>query len=188
MTPTQVILMVVAILAVAAVAVFAMKTRRTQRLRERFGPEYSRAIEESGSPTKGEARLAQLEKKVERYKIRALSTAEQDRFVESWRQVQARFVDDPNGSLQEADRLVSDVMSTRGYPMADFEEQASDLTVHHARVVEHYRAGHEIAVRQKQGHATTEELRQAMIHYRQLFDELIEGRQRVPAGSKVATA
>jgi len=169
----QAILIVVTVIAVAAAIFFAVKAQRTRRLRERFGPEYGRAVEESGSTARGEQRLANLEKRVARYNIRPLTLAERERFDEEWHGVQARFVDEPQVALQAGDRLVNEVMTTRGYPMADFEEQAADISVHHAAVVEHYRAGHEIALRQAAGQSGTEDLRQAMIHYRKLFDELV---------------
>jgi hypothetical protein len=170
MNPTQVILLVVAVLAVGAAIFFALKAQRTQRLRSRFGPEYNRAIEEAGA-MRGEQRLANLEKRVEKYNIHPLAAPDRDRFVSSWRAVQARFVDDPKAALQDGDRLLGEVMAARGYPMADFEQQAADLSVNHGAVVENYRAGHGIAVRQSE--ASTEDLRQAMVHYRKLFDDLV---------------
>lgn len=173
LNPMQAILIVVVVLAVAAAIFFALRAQRTRRLQERFGPEYERAIEESGSAMRGEQRLANLEKRVAHYNIRPLTLAERERFGEAWRTVQAKFVDEPQAALQQGDRLVNEVMATRGYPMANFDEQAADLSVHHAVVVEPYRAGHEIAIRQADGQASTEDLRQAMIHYRKLFDELV---------------
>ena len=182
----QAALIVVTVIAVAAAIFFALKAQRTQRLRERFGPEYGRAVEESGSAAKGERKLAELEQRVARYKIRALTTAERERYDAAWHAVQAKFVDAPQAALQEGDLLLNEVMTTRGYPMADFDQQAADLSVHHATVVEHYRAGHDLTVRQAKGHASTEDLRQAMIHYRQLFDELVN--QPEVARTKAARA
>jgi hypothetical protein len=104
--------------------------------------------------------------------------------MESWHRVQARFVDEPRGAVTEADQLLGDVMSTRGYPVSDFEQRSADMSVDHARVVENYRAAHEIALRHAQGQASTEDLRQAMIHYRTLFDELVNEPEM--AGAKAA--
>jgi hypothetical protein len=173
MTNTQVILFIVAIAVVAAITLIWLKTQRSRRLQTKFGPEYERAVQESGSAARGEDRLAKLEKRVDRFKIHSLAAAERGRFVEEWRTVQARFVDDPKGALGEADRVLGEVMTARGYPVTDFEQQSADLSVNHALVVEHYRAGHAIALRHAQGRASTEDLRQAMIHYRKLFNDLV---------------
>jgi hypothetical protein len=173
MTNTQVILLIVAIAAIAAMTLIFLKTQRSRRLRARFGPEYGRAVRESGGAVRGEERLTKLEKRVERYHIQPLAPSDRVRFVEAWRLVQSRFVDDPKGALGEADRLLGEVMGVRGYPVADFDQQAADLSVNHPFVVEHYRAGHDIAVRHSRGEASTEDLRQAMIHYRKLFDDLV---------------
>ncbi|HEY6442883.1 MAG TPA: hypothetical protein VIY66_06035 [Candidatus Acidoferrales bacterium] len=164
---------IVAIIIVAAIATLIFLRSRTKRLQTRFGPEYNRTVEETGNRYKAEAKLQQLEKRVERYPIRPLSVAERDRFQQSWRAVQAEFVDDPIRALTEADQILAEAMSACGYPMSDFEQRAQEISVDHAIVVEHYRSGHDIVVRQSEGKATTEELRQAMIHYRALFDELM---------------
>jgi hypothetical protein len=183
MTQNQVIAIIVAVLAVVAVVVFYLKTQRSRRLRERFGPEYDRAVSEAGS-IRAESRLEKLERRVNKYNIRALEPSARDRYVQEWRLVQARFVDDPNNAVGAADRLLGEVMAARGYPVADFEQQADDLSVNHPLVIEHYRAGHTIAVRHAQGHATTEELRQALIHYRALFDELVDERTRAAVATR----
>ena len=173
LTNVQLIGIVVAVVVVVAVVLILASTRKTRRLRTRFGPEYSRAVQESGSAARGEERLAKLEQRVERFKIHALSPSDQSRFLESWRLVQAKFVDAPEVAVAEGDQLVREVMTARGYPVVDFDQQAADLSVNHPLVVEHYRDGHAIAVRHAQGKANTEDLRQAMIHYRQLFDDLV---------------
>jgi len=173
-TTAVVLIVVVAIIAIAVIGFALFRIRQSQRLRERFGPEYGRAVEESGSRFRAEERLAKLEQRVERFHIHPLSAAARTQYVETWRVIQARFVDNPQQALADADQLIRDVMSNRGYPVADFDRQAADLSVHHPYVVEHYRAGHEIAVRQARGHGSTEDLRQAMIHYRKLFAELVE--------------
>jgi hypothetical protein len=173
LTNVQLIGIVVAVVVVVAVVLILASTRKTRRLRTRFGPEYSRAVQESGSAARGEERLAKLEQRVERFKIHALSPLDQSRFVGAWRLVQAKFVDAPEVAVAEGDQLVREVMTARGYPVVDFDQQAADLSVNHPLVVEHYRDGHAIAVRHAQGKANTEDLRQAMIHYRQLFDDLV---------------
>jgi len=178
MTQNQSIAIIVAVLAVVAVVLFYLRTQKSRRLRERFGPEYERAVSEAGS-ARGEAKLEKLEKRVKRYDIHPLEAAARDRYIEQWRLVQAKFVDDPNATVDEADRLLGEVMAARGYPAADFEQQAADLSVNHALVIEHYRAGHAIAVRHARGQASTEDLRQALVNYRALFQELVDESARV---------
>jgi hypothetical protein len=170
-----VIIVAVAVLLVAGIAIFvAIRKRETERLRTQFGgAEYDRAVKEGGSRQKAEAVLDRRADRVESFHIQPLGPGDRARFVESWRGVQARFVDGPGGALTEADQLLCDVMSTRGYPISEFEQRAADISVDHPLVLEHYRSAHEIAVRQTQGQASTEDLRQAMIHYRTLFEELV---------------
>jgi hypothetical protein len=172
-TQTVVVLVVVAVAIVVACALL-LKARKSQRLRSRFGPEYGRTVQQTGSRTQAEAKLERLEKRVERYHLRPLSPEARVNFIEEWRKVQARFVDDPRAALTEADRLIEKIMGARGYPTAEFEMRAADISVDHPGVVEHYRAGHEIALRHAQGRANTEDMRLAMIHYRTLFDDLAE--------------
>jgi hypothetical protein len=165
------VLIGIAILGIAAL--IFLRKHRTEGLRSRFGPEYARALQESGDRRQAEASLEERKKRVERFHLRVLASGDRARFMESWRRVQARFVDEPRGAVTEADQLLGDVMSTRGYPVSDFEQRTADMSVDHPRVVENYRAAHEIALRHAQGQASTEDLRQAMIHYRTLFDELV---------------
>jgi hypothetical protein len=151
-----------------------LRKRRTGRLRTQFGgAEYDRAVKEDGSRRHAEAGLKERTQRVESLNIRPLASGDRARFVDSWRRVQLRFVDGPGGAVTEADQLVRDVMTTRGYPVTDFEQQAADISVDHPLVMEKYRLAHAIAVRQTQGQANTEDLRQAMIHYRTLFEELL---------------
>jgi hypothetical protein len=173
MTNTQVILLIVAVALVIGVILVLLRVQKSRRLRARFGPEYQRAVQESGSPIRGEERLTKLEQRVERFKIHELTASDRARFTEAWRLIQAKFVDDPKIALVDGDRLIGEVMTARGYPVVDFGQQAADLSVNHPFVVEHYRAGHEITQRHSQGRASTEDLRQAMIHYRSLFDDLV---------------
>lgn len=173
-TMTLVIIIGVILIGIVGIAsAMFLRKNKTQRLQTRFGPEYTRAIEESGGRRKAEAGLEQREKRVEGFAIRPLAASDRERYVASWRTVQAEFVDDPQKSVTQADQLLGDVMSTRGYSVSDFEQRSADISVDHPLVVENYRAAHEITVRHASGHASTEDLRQAMIHYRTLFDELV---------------
>ena len=183
MTQNQVIAIIVAVFVAAVVVLLYLKTQKSRRLRERFGPEYNRAVNEVGS-TRAESRLEKLEKRVGNYNIHPLEPATRDRYVQQWRVVQAKFVDDPDDAIGAADRLLGEVMTARGYPVADFEQQAADLSVNHPLVIEHYRAGHSIAARHTQRQASTEDLRQALIHYRALFDELVEPEQRTAVAAR----
>jgi hypothetical protein len=168
----SVIVIVIAIVATAAI-VFGRK-RRSKKLRSRFGDaEYDRALQQGDSRRHAEVGLNKRTDRVESFHIRVLGPGDRARFVESWSSVQARFVDSPGGAVAEADQLLGDVMSTRGYPVSDFEQRAADISVDHPLVVEKYRLAHGIAVHQTNGQASTEDLRQAMIHYRTLFDELV---------------
>src|SRR5450759_1964329 len=161
---------------VAGVTAFLWhRKRRTERLRTQFGgAEYARAVEKGGTRRHGEAGLEERRQRVEAFHVRPLAAGDRARFVESWRGVQARFVDGPAGAVTAADQLLGDVMSTRGYPVSDFEQRAADISVYHPLVLENYRTAHEIALRQTRGQANTEDLRQAMVHYRTLFEELID--------------
>src|SRR5579863_2450334 len=176
LTTTQLALIIGAILIVAAgiTTLLILRNRRTARLRAQFGgPEYTRAVREGGNQRRAENKLEKRAERVESFHIRALAPADHARFMEPWRRVQGRFVDSPGGAVTEADRLLGDVMSLRGYPVSEFEQRAADISVDHPLVMENYRAGHGIAVRQTLGQVSTEELRQAMIHYRALFEELV---------------
>ena len=150
--------------------------KRSHKLQERFGPEYGRTVNELGSRTKGESELKAREKRVERLEIIALSPSEAARFSEAWQALQGRFVDNPKGVVVQAEQLVRELMQKRGYPMGDFERRAGDISVDHPDVVANYRSAQAIAVRDRQGSADTEELRKAVVHYRALFDELLEVR------------
>jgi len=168
------IIVILAIVIVAGAAYFIIEKRRTEQLRTRFGPEYDRTVKETGKRSEAEASLEERAKRVEHLKIRPLTREESTRFTEGWKQIQSLFVDDPKAAVTQADHLLGEVMSTRGYPVADFNQRAADISVDHPRVVDNYRAGHEIALRHAQGKASTEDLRQAMIHYRTLFNDLVE--------------
>lgn len=158
------------------------RRKTTAGFRKRFGSEYDRAVLEHGSERKAEAKLADRETRVENLKIRALTAAERGRFLADWQSVQSRFVDHPKSAVTEADELVSSLMQARGYPVADFDQRAADISVDHPRLVENYRSAHGVAVRLGRDEASTEDLRTAMIQYRNLFDELVE--EQTPVGIK----
>ena len=167
----------IAIIAATVVAVglwFVMETRRRRRLRARFGPEYERTVHDVGNVRRAEATLEARAKRVERLQIRALSADDSARFAEAWRELQTRFVDAPQEAVTEADRLIGEVMTARGYPLGDFDQRSADISVDHPQVVAHYRAARDIARRQGSGEATTEDLRQALVHYRALFEDLLD--------------
>jgi hypothetical protein len=153
---------------------FVVEKRRRLRLRQRFGPEYERAVHEAGSERRAEAALDARTRRVARLQIRPLSEADAVRFAEAWRVLQTRFVDEPATAIAEADRLVGEVMTARGYPLGDFDQRAADISIDHPHVVANYRAARDIAQRQGRGEASTEDLRQAIIHYRALFEDLLE--------------
>jgi hypothetical protein len=169
---TLIVIVIVAALVVAALVALLLQRRGSTKLRQRFGPEYGRVVEESGGKRAAENELHQREKRVERYRLHPLDEAARNRYAQGWKRIQAEFVDNPKDALVRADEFVQEVMSARGYPMADFDQRADDLSVEHPVVVENYRVAHGITVRHGQGQASTEDLRQAMLHYRRLFDEL----------------
>jgi hypothetical protein len=174
MTPTAWAILIIAIVVVAVLVVFNLRTRK---LKSKFGPEYDRLVRERGGTLTAERELEHREKRVEKFRIHPISKEESIQFAKDWRLTQERFVDDPRAALADADKLVHKAMQARGYPMeGEFSDRAADLSVSHARVVEHYRAGHEIAVRDGMNAASTEDLRLAMQHYRELFEDLL-GRQ-----------
>jgi hypothetical protein len=178
-----IVLLVVAVVIVGAVAWYLGQRRRSQRLQERFGPEYERTVESTGKRSDAEAELEARQERVEALDIRPLSPEDRDRFRERWRVVQATFVDDPASAVADADKLIGEVMRARGYPVGDFEQRAADVSVDHPHVVDHYRTAHQIALRQRTGEADTEQLRQAMVHYRALFADLLE----LPDASEATT-
>jgi LPXTG-motif cell wall-anchored protein len=165
-----------AIVIIAVVAWLYVRRRRntTSELRKKFGPEYDRAVLVHGSGRKAEAKLEDREKRVEKLGIRDLDPMEQERFLKRWDALQSRFIDSPKGAVTEADDLLSSLMKARGYPVSDFDQRAADISVDHPRVMENYRSAHEIALRIGKDGASTEDLRTAMIHYRSLFEELVQ--------------
>jgi hypothetical protein len=171
---TILIAVVVAVIVIAVITFFLIRKRRSQQLREKFGPEYDRVVKKEGEVRRAENVLDIRAKRREKFELRPLAAASRAEFAERWRTVQSQFVDDPKGSVSRADQLVSEVMAARGYPVADFDQRAADISVDHPVVVENYRAAHDIALRHSRGEASTEDMRKAMVHYRSLFDELLE--------------
>lgn len=169
-----VLIAVAVVVALAAVLWQALSRRRTGRLQHRFGPEYDRTLTTADSKRDAEAELQAREERRRQFEIRPLTQAARDRYVQSWQNIQAQFVDDPRGAVAGADSLIQSVMAERGYPVDDFEQRAADVSVDHPQVVENYREGHRLAQASAGGSDSTEDLRQAMRHYRALFDELVE--------------
>ena len=173
----KVLMLAGAVILVIAILVWLYVQKRrstTADLRQKFGPEYERAVLKHGSERKAEATLVDRQERVEKLNIRPLDPMEYERFLKRWESVQSRFVDSPKGAVAEADDLVSALMKARGYPVSDFDQRAADVSVDHPRVVENYRSAHEIALRVGKAETTTEELRTAMIHYRWLIEELMQ--------------
>ena len=169
-----VVLIALGVIAVAGLIYWAYANRRSSRLRQRFGPEYDRMVDQRGTRRGVEGELVAREKRRSRLDVRPLAPEARDEYARRWRDTQARFVDEPGPAVQEADDLVHEVMRERGYPVENFAQREADLSVDHPTVLEHYRAAHGISMARQQGQATTEDLRQAMVHYRSLFGELLE--------------
>ena len=182
MNQTTVVVLVLGLAAILALAWVLLRRRHSQELRSQFGPEYDRLVHERGNPHRAEAELDRRARRVKRYTIRPLPRDAVNRYAQQWNAQQTRFVDEPREAVVEADHLVEAVMRERGYPVAEFDQRAADISVDHPRVVENYRAAHEIALREQGGEASTEDLRTAMIHYRELFRELLEDHPQ-PAGA-----
>jgi hypothetical protein len=180
-TQTWIILAAAVALGLVAIGAWFYRKKQSQkrshRLQEHFGPEYDRTVNELGSRTKGESELKAREKRVERLEIFPLAPSEAARFSEAWHALQGRFVDNPKGVVVQAEQLVRELMEKRGYPMGDFERRAGDISVDHPDVVANYRSAQAIALRDQKGTADTEELRKAVVHYRALFDELLQVRE-----------
>ena len=168
-----IVLVVIAAVAIILVVALLFRKRNSERLKQHFGPEYDRAVKEHGAQ-RAEAVLAEREQRVKKFAIHPLTPDDRERYVLEWTQVQKQFVDDPSLAVAEADKLVTNVMAARGYPMGDFEQRAADISVNYPGVVQNYRSARSIAVRRDKGQASTEDLRQAMVYYRSLFDELLD--------------
>ena len=177
---TELIVAVVAFILILVGLGFGFLTRRktTEHLRERFGPEYENTVRTLRSQQRAEAELSKREERVRKLNIVPLPQAEREQYQEKWLAVQSRFVDEPDRALADANQLVQQVMRRCGYPVADFEQSAADISVDHPHVVENYRAATRIADRSERSAASTEELRQALVHYRALFDDLLHSEER----------
>jgi len=173
-SPLVIVLIVALVAAIGVAAWLFMQKRRTDSLQNRFGPEYDRTVAEHHDQKSAERELEHRAERVEHLQLRPLAREERDQFVARWQTVQAQFVDNPTDATAEADDLVGQVMATRGYPVGDFEQRAADVSVNHPRVVEHYRAGHALALKAARGESDTEDLRQAFVHFRALFEDLLE--------------
>lgn len=170
---TTVWILIGVVIVVALAAYFIYRNRRTATLRDHFGDEYDRTLDAAGNRTKAEAALREREERVSKLDIRPLTSEERDGFSREWRDVKATFINGPVEAVHHADRLLTEIMKTRGYPMAHFDRRYEDLTVDHGEVARHYREGHDIVVNYGKGQSSTEDLRQAMIHFEALFDDLV---------------
>jgi hypothetical protein len=162
------------VVVLALVAWNAYGTRRRKGLQDRFGPEYDRTVADAPSRREAESELSERQKRRDELDIRPLEPDSRDRYASRWHNTQAKFVDAPEDAVGEADTLIQEVMRERGYPVEDFDQRASDLSVDHPEVISNYRAAHGISVANERGKASTEDLRTAMVHYRALFDDLLE--------------
>jgi hypothetical protein len=180
MSPLEIILIAIVVIGVIVGVWFAIKAKRTKELRSRFGPEYHRAVRSQGDAGTAEKVLHQREQRVSRLKIVPLDEGQRSRFADKWEREQAHFVDQPREAVEAADRLVAEVMKARGYPVSDFEQRVADVSVDHPVVVENYRIAHDIAVRDSREPVSTEELRNAMLHYRALFADLLHDGGKYP--------
>jgi ABC-type multidrug transport system fused ATPase/permease subunit len=175
MDTTYIIIITVAVLVISGLILapgFARR-RRAKKLQEKFGPEYDHTVETLGDEKKAQAELEERRKRVEAMNIQPLSSRDRSHYLADWTEVQAKFVDEPGEAIEDAHRLIKEVMQLRAYPVADFDQRAADISVNYPALVENYRAAREIALKNEQQQANTEELRQAMIHYRSLFEELL---------------
>lgn len=186
-TPTIVIALIIFLVLAAALGWVFFRRQRTGKLRERFGPEYEHAMQEVGTRSEAEAELEKRQKRIEKLEIRPLPSEERKRFAQRWQAAQARFVDDPAVAISEANQLVREVMEARGYPVGDFEQRAADISVDYPDVVRDYRAARKIALANERNEADTEDLRQAMVYYRNLFEDLLESVTTAPNGRKELT-
>jgi FtsZ-interacting cell division protein ZipA len=176
MNTTYIIVAVVLVLVIVGLilgSIFARR-KRSERFHDQFGPEYDRTVQSLGNEKEAQAELDERRKHVETLNIRPLSLSERERYLADWTAVQSKFVDEPGQAVGDADRLIMEVMQMRAYPVSDFEQRAADISVNYPDLVSNYRAAREIALKNEQQQADTEELRRAMIHYRSLFEELLE--------------
>jgi hypothetical protein len=174
MSTSLLVAIIIVIAVVVVVAILAAQRQRTRRLQQRFGPEYERTLARTGDRRAGEAQLADREHRRRELEVVELDASARTRYLEAWRATQGKFVDDPVAATREADELVSSVMRDRGYPVDDFEQRVGDISVDHPQVAENYRAAHAVSLANERGLAGTDDLRQAFVHYRSLFAELLD--------------
>jgi hypothetical protein len=174
---TMMIVVVVAVAVLVAIGAYAYMTQQRRKLRDRFGPEYERTLEHARSTSEADAILKKRAARVDRFKLHPLTREQADAFAAEWRTIQSRFVDDPDAAVGQADTLIAQVLTARGYPPADFDKRADDVSVDHPHVVSNYRTARTLMERRARGEAGTEELRVAVINYRSLFDDLLEVRE-----------
>ncbi|WBB49415.1 hypothetical protein O3597_02570 [Verrucosispora sp. WMMA2044] len=182
MSPTQIVVTVLVILVVAAIAAAVVVAGRRRALRQRFGPEYDHVVAEQDSRSAAERELRDRERRHAELELVPLTPESRARYAEAWEELQVRFVDAPAETVGQADELVSRLIAERGYPTGEFDDQIAHLSVEHARTLGHYRDAHEIHLRNSRGEASTEDLRQAVVHYRALFSDLLGEESPVAAG------
>jgi hypothetical protein len=178
-----IVIAVLAVITVAAIVVAARNTssrKRTEGLKERFGPEYERVVGDTDDQRAAESELVAREKNRQKLDIVALPIEAATRYADKWRDVQTAFIDSPSGAVIDADRLVTEVMRERGYPVDDFDQRAADISVDHPQIVESYRAAHTIYLSQEHDDIGTEDQREAFVHYRALFEKLLETENDAP--------
>jgi hypothetical protein len=185
MSPTLTIILIIVVLVVVAAVAYGIQVGRRKKLQSTFGPEYDRVVEHAGSRTEAEKELREREKRHAGLELKPLSPESQARYAAAWEEVQIKFVDSPAEAVTTADELVTRLIAERGYPTGDYDEKLADLSVEHAGTLQHYRDAHEISERNKGGEASTEDLRQALVHYRALFADLL-GTDPVPAAAETA--
>lgn len=179
MTTGQVIVLIIVLLVIIAAILFAVRATRRKKLRDTFGPEYDRVVADTGSRTDAEKELRERERRHAELELKELTPESKARYAASWEEVQIQFVDNPEQAVGTADELVTRLIAERGYPTGDYDDQLANLSVDHARTLGHYRDAHEISTRSSNGEASTEDLRQALVHYRALFADLL-GENPVP--------
>jgi hypothetical protein len=188
MSSTEIVVLIVVVVAVVVVGAVTWYLLRRRSLRKRFGPEYDRAVSEQDSRRAAERVLMARERRHAELEVRPLTEESRERYTEGWQDIQARFVDEPSEALSAADDLMTQLIAERGYPTAEYDEQIAHLSVEHARTLGHYRDAHEIHLRNERGEASTEELRQALVHYRELFAELLGETPVRPGGNGAVAA
>jgi hypothetical protein len=182
MSPTVTIVLIIIALVIIAAVVYGVQVGRRKKLQSTFGPEYDRVVADTGSRTEGEKELRERERRHAELELKPLSAESQATYSAAWEEVQMQFVDNPTEAVSTADELVTRLVAERGYPTGDYDDQLSNLSVEHASTLQHYRDAHEISLRSADGTASTEDLRQALVHYRALFADLL-GTDPVPAAA-----